>query len=65
MLIKDQNGKKVKISMRILNNTNLSENIASDFFDGQEYVKDIEYCIECAEEWEKESENNILTIERI
>ena len=65
MLMTDKNGKKVKISMRILNNTNLGENMASDYFDGQEYVEDVEYCIDCAKEWEKESENHILTIERM
>ena len=76
--MKMTDGKKtVEITMKVWNdfNTGYSPDWSNDFFnagilpydEGEDFfiVDDVDYCIEQAEEWEAEDENNAVFVEEL
>lgn len=76
--MKMTDGKKtVEITMKVWNdfNTGYSPNWSNDFFNAgilpydedEDFfiVDDVDYCIEQAEEWEAEDENNAVFVEEL
>lgn len=74
MKITDGN-KTIIITMQNWDGHNLTPDFSNDFFDGVTVVKDVDYCIEMAEDWanyrgdfadpEAQEANRICGIERI
>ena len=67
--------KSVAIAMRVWQDSGYSPDWSLDFFDAgllpydretdMYTVKDVDYCIEAAKEWEAENENNAVFVEEV